>query len=40
VIGEKMRKDRNLDFYSADVMYSEKEVNEYLEFIENSYKQI
>lgn len=40
IIGEKMRKDRNLDLYSADVMYSEKEIKEYLEFIEDIYKRI
>ncbi|HBE44046.1 MAG TPA: hypothetical protein DDW17_01000 [Deltaproteobacteria bacterium] len=40
IIGDKMRKDRNLDFYSADVMYSEKEIKEYLEFVKNIYKQI
>ncbi len=40
IIGDKMRRDRNLDLYSADIVYSEAEIKEYLEFIENIYKKI
>lgn len=40
IIGDKMRKDRNLDFYSADVTYSKQETAEYLEFIKGIFKKI
>ena len=40
IIGDKMRKDRNLDLYSADTVYSIDELNEYLEFIERIYRHI
>ena len=40
IIGDKMRKDRNLDLYSADIVYSYGEIKEYLKFVENIYKQI
>jgi len=40
IIGDKMRKDRNLDLYSADTVYSTDELTEYLEFIERIYKQV
>jgi hypothetical protein len=40
VVGEKMRKDRNLDFYSAGVLGSPEENQDYLEFIEELYKKL
>ncbi len=40
VIGDKMRKDRNLDFYSADFIDSSDEAGEYLEFITGVYRKI
>jgi len=40
IIGDKMRKDRNLDFYSADSMSSKGEVAEYLKFIDTLYNRI
>ena len=40
IIGDKMRKDRNLDLYSSDIVYSVSEIQEYLTFIENIYKQL
>lgn len=38
VVGEKMRKDRNLDFYCAGVLSSPEENQDDLEFIEGLYK--
>jgi len=35
-----MRKDRNLDVYSADTVYSTREIKEYVEFIETIYEKI
>lgn len=40
IIGDKMRKDRNLDLYSVDYIYSEEEIKEYLNFIEKTYNRI
>lgn len=40
IVGEKMRKDRNLDFYSAGVLGSPEESQDYLEFIEGLYKKL
>jgi hypothetical protein len=40
IIGDKMRKDRNRDLYSADTVYSTDELGEYLEFIERIYEKI
>jgi hypothetical protein len=37
VIGDKMRKDRNLDLYDMDRMPSPEEIKEHLEFIRNLY---
>jgi len=34
IIGDKMRKDRNLDLYSGDALHSLEEIKEYLRFIE------
>lgn len=33
VLGDKMRKDRNLDFYSADFICSKSEAREYYDFV-------
>ena len=35
-----MRKDRNLDFYSADLVYSKEEASEYLKFIKGIFNKI
>ena len=40
VIGDKMRKDRNLDFYSADYIGSTAEINEYVKFVTDIYARI
>ncbi len=40
IVGEKMRKDRNLDFYGAEVIHSPDEVQEYFKFVEDLYKKI
>ncbi len=40
LIGDRMRKDRNLDLYGEDIILSEKEISEYLRFIEHIYNQI
>lgn len=40
VVGDKMRKDRNLDFYSADLVYSKEEANEYLKFVKDIFNKI
>lgn len=40
VVGDKMRKERNLDFYSADFFDSPEEIGEYLKFIEAIYRKI
>ena len=40
IIGDKMRKDRNLDFYSADIAYSREETMEYLQFIKGIFRKI
>ncbi|MBI5150270.1 MAG: hypothetical protein HZA28_05830 [Candidatus Omnitrophica bacterium] len=40
VVGEKMRKDRNLDFYSANAFGSPEESRDYLGFIEGLYKKL
>jgi len=34
VVGDKMRRDRNFDLYSTGIFISEKELAEYIEFIE------
>ncbi|MFA5271438.1 MAG: hypothetical protein WC412_03735 [Candidatus Omnitrophota bacterium] len=40
IIGDKMRKDRNLEMYCAETLYSQEEIKEYLKFVEGLYKQI
>ena len=40
MIGDKMRKDRNLDFYGADVVCSLEETREYLEFVNKVFKKV
>lgn len=40
IIGDKMRKDRNLDFYSSDNMITNKETDEYMAFVEKLYKRM
>lgn len=37
VIGNKMRQDRNKDFYEGGIFVSEKESGEYVEFVEKVY---
>jgi len=38
IIGDKMRNDRNLDMYGAETEYSDREIQEYLKFIETVYE--
>jgi hypothetical protein len=38
LIGDKMRRRRNMDFYSADGMITETEANKDFEFVEEIYK--
>ncbi len=38
VVGNKMRKDRNFDFYSGGILISKKDSREYLKFIEEIFK--
>ena len=40
IIGDKMRKDRNLDFYGADALCSAEEAREYLEFVHGIFKRM
>jgi len=40
LIGDKMRKDRNLDLYSADTVYSDSQIKEYIKFIETIYEKL
>ncbi len=39
-VGDKMRKDRNLDFYSADLVYSREDAIEYLKFIKGVFNKL
>lgn len=38
VVGDQMRKERNLDFYSAGSIFSKEEAKRYLHFVEGVYK--
>ena len=38
IVGNKMRKDRNLDFYDCETVYDDKEIKEYLIFVEEILK--
>ena len=40
IIGDKMRKDRNLDFYGSDAHCSTEETREYLEFVRGVFYKI
>lgn len=40
IIGNKMRQDRNHDFYDGGIAVSEKGSKEYLKFVENLFKKI
>jgi hypothetical protein len=40
LIGDKMRRRRNMDFYSADGMITETEANKDFEFVEEIYKSL
>lgn len=40
LIGDKMRRSRNMDFYSADGMITETEASKDLEFVEKIYKSL
>ena len=40
MIGDKMRKERNLDFYGADVVCSAEEAREYLEFVNGIFRRV
>ena len=40
IVGDKMRKDRNLDFYGADPAYSKEEAHDYLVFVNGVFDKI
>jgi hypothetical protein len=40
VVGDKMRKDRNIDLYSGGIVISPAESKEYFEFVEGLYKRL
>ena len=40
ILGDKMRKDRNLDLYGADAVPSKEELREYLEFLDRLYRKM
>ncbi|HAM39289.1 MAG: hypothetical protein A2474_05580 [Elusimicrobia bacterium RIFOXYC2_FULL_34_12] len=40
IIGDKIRKDRNLDLYASDEKITQKEVDEYFSFVEYIFKRL
>ena len=40
IVGDKMRKDRNLDIYGEDAIPSKAEIAEYLQFVEHLFRKI
>lgn len=40
IVGDKMRKDRNLDFYSADALGPHEEIAENLKFVNDLYNKL
>lgn len=40
IVGDKMRKDRNLDLYSAELLTSPEEIQEYFHFVKDLFKKI